>query len=120
AQAHQQRAEVGVAQPQLPVVDRVLADLLGGVRGVGDDDLLRRDAQGNGLLVRLYVEVAVFADQLEQVNARQVAGAVVQVHVLGAGVGGVDRSRVRTGVPVVDRRVVLHAGVGALPGRLGD
>ncbi len=42
------------------------------------------------------------------------------MHVLAAGVGGVDPPRLRRGVPVVDGVVVLDAGVGALPGRLGE
>ena len=69
---------------------------------------------------RLDVELAVLVEELHQVERGQVAGRVVDVHVLGAGVGGVDAAAVRAGVPVVDRRVELHAGVAALPGRLGD
>ena len=37
-----------------------------------------------------------------------------------ARVRAVDPTRRRAGVPLVDRRVVLHARVGTLPGRLGD
>src|SRR5439155_10835389 len=58
--------------------------------------------------------------ELEDVDTRQVAGAVIEVHVLGAWVRGGNRAGVRAGVPVVDRRVVLHAWVGALPRRLCD
>src|SRR3970040_2967119 len=58
--------------------------------------------------------------ELEQVDGGQVAGGVVQVHVVRAGGGGVDAAAVGAGVPVVDGGVVLHAGVGALPGGLGD
>ena len=49
----------------------------------------------------------------------EVAGGVVEEHVLAAGVAGVDARRVRAGVPVVDGGVELHARVAALPGRLG-
>jgi hypothetical protein len=41
AEAHQQPTEVGVADAQLAVVDRVLADRLGRVAREPDDDLLR-------------------------------------------------------------------------------
>src|SRR5262249_30780368 len=36
------------------------------------------------------------------------------------GIAGVDPSRVRAGVPVVDRRVELHAGIAAGPSGLRD
>ena len=42
------------------------------------------------------------------------------MHVLAARVGRGDLGRLRAGVPVVDRAVVLDARVGALPGRLRD
>ena len=45
---------------------------------------------------------------------------VVEVHVLAARVGRGDAAGLRRGVPVVDRAVVLDAGVGAGPGGLGD
>src|SRR3712207_8973972 len=51
-------------------------------------------------------------------RSREVAGRVVDVHVLRARVRRVDPARVRAGVPVVDDRVVLDARVGALPGGL--
>ena len=63
---------------------------------------------------------AVVLQELEQVDRREVAGRVVDVHVLRARVGCVDPARVRARVPVVDRRVVLDARVRAAPGRLGD
>ena len=47
---------------------------------------------------------------------RQIAGRVVEEHVLRARVGRVDPPCGRAGVPVVDRRIVLDAGIGAGPG----
>ena len=66
------------------------------------------------------VEHPVVGQELHQVQRRQVAGGVVQVHVLAARVRGVDPARLRAGVPVVDGVVVLDARVGALPGGLRD
>jgi hypothetical protein len=66
------------------------------------------------------VEGVVVAQELEQVEAGQVARRVVEVHVLGARVRPVDAAGVGGRVPVVDRAVELHAGVGALPGRPAD
>ena len=67
-----------------------------------------------------HVERAVGAAELHQVQRGQVAGRVVDVHVLAARVRGVDAPGVGAGVPAVDRRVVLHARVGAAIGGLGD
>ena len=69
-------------------------------------------------LKRSTSNVPSVAAELHQVDAGQVAGRVVEEHVLGAGVRGVDPPRVRAGVPAVDRRVVLHARIAAGPGRL--
>ena len=58
--------------------------------------------------------------ELHQVEAGQVAGRVVQEHVLRAGIRRVDARRVLAGVPVVDGGVELHAGIAAEPGGFGD
>ena len=120
AVAHQVGAEVGVAEPELAEGARVDADLLGRVAGGPDDDLLRQQDDVDGVLEGGHVERAVGAAELHQVQRGEVAGRVVDVHVLAAGVGGVDAPAVGRGVPLVDRRVVLHARVRAAPGGLGD
>ena len=117
---HQQGAEVRVAEAELAEGARVAADLLGRVARRADDDLLREEDDVDRVLEGLDVEAAVVAAELHQVDRGQVAGRVVDVHVLGARVGGVDPARLRAGVPVVDRRVVLDARVGAAPGGVGD
>ncbi len=117
---HQQRAEVGVAEAELAEGVGVLADLLGRVAGEADDDLLGEEDDVDRVLEVLGVEAAVLAAEFHQVERGQVAGRVVDVHVLAAGVGGVDPARLRAGVPAVDDRVVLDARVGAAPGGVGD
>src|SRR5204863_3256744 len=62
----------------------------------------------------------VLAAELHEVERGEVAGRVVDVHVLRARVGRVDATRVRAGVPVVDGGVVLNARIGAAPGGVGD
>ena len=42
------------------------------------------------------------------------------MHVLGAGIRSVDARRIRAGMPVIDRGIVLHAGIAAEVGTLGD
>src|SRR5436309_15751051 len=54
--------------------------------------------------------------ELQEVQAGQVAGGIVEEHVLRAWVAGIDASRVFRSVPAVDRGVVLHAGIASGPG----
>src|SRR6185503_8468112 len=72
-----------------------------------------------GRLETIGVERAVGFAELHEVNAGQVAGRVVQEHVLAARIRRVDAAAVRAGVPAVDRRVVLHAGIAAVPRTIG-
>ena len=72
------------------------------------------------MLERLDIELSVLVAELHQVQRGEVAGAVVEEHILRAGVAGVDAVRVLAGVPLVDGGVVLHAGVAADPGALAD
>ena len=63
---------------------------------------------------------AVLALELHQVQRGEIAGGVVEEHVFGAGIGGVDRLGAFAGVPFLDGAVVLHAGIAADPGAFGD
>ena len=120
AERHQQGAEVGVAEAELAEVPRRLADLRRRVVGPPDEDLLRREHDLDRVAEGVDVERALVVEEVQQVDRGQVAGAVVEVHVLRAGVRPVDPARRVRRVPAVDRRVELQAGVGALPRRLGD
>ena len=73
----------------------------------------------HGVAIGFDVEGSV-GRELQQVQAGQVAGRVVEEHVLAAGIGGVDARRVLRSVPAVDRGVVLHAGIAAVPGGFGN
>ncbi len=98
---------------------RVLAYHFRGIAGVVYQDFLRCDYYVYGVPVGFYVKCAV-GRELQQVQAGQVAGGVIQEHVLAAGIAGIDSGCVLRGVPAVDGRVVLHAGIAALPGGLGN
>ena len=117
--AHQQRAEVGVAEAERPELVGVLLDPRRRVGGVVDQDLLGGDRHLGREPVGLDVELAVGADELHEVERGEVARRVVEEHVLGARVGRVDPVRVGRGVPLVDGRVVLDARVAAQVGGLG-
>src|ERR1700726_5026451 len=72
------------------------------------------------MAISFHVKGSRRGDELEQVEAGQVARRVIEEHVLGAWVRGIDAARVLGGMPLVDGGVVLHAGVAALPGSFGD
>ena len=90
---HQQRAEVRVAEAELAEALRVPADLGRRIRRVADGDLLREEDDVDGVLEHLDVELAVLAAELHEVERREVAGRVVDVHVLAARVRRVDPAR---------------------------
>ncbi len=115
AECHEQGTEVCVAETELTEAAAVLTNLLGGIVGVANDDFLRREHAFDRGLVTLNVEGVIVVEELQQVDAGQVARRVVNVHVLAARVRAVDAGGVRRRVPAVDRGVVLHAGIGALP-----
>ena len=90
AASHEQRTEVRVAEPERAELLAVPGDLLGRVRGVADQDLLRRDRDVDRVLVGLDVDRAVVVEEAGEVDRRQVAAGVVEEHELAAGVAGVD------------------------------
>ena len=57
---HQQRAEVGVTQPERAELVAALGDALGGIAGQIDRDLLGEEEDAAGVLVALDVELAGF------------------------------------------------------------
>ena len=98
---------------------RIAPDRLGGIAAVVDQNLLRGDDDGAGVAIGGHVEGSV-GRELHQVEAGEVAGRVVEEHVLAAGIGRVDARRVLRRVPAIDRGVVLHARIAAVPGGVGD
>ena len=121
AEGHEERAEVGVAEAERAIVVRVLRDHLGGVAGGVDDDLHGGGDDADGVAVGGGCRTGLpGVRNFSRLKDGEVAGGVVEEHVLRAGIGGVDAGGVLGGVPAVDGGVVLHAGVAALPGGFGD
>ena len=119
ALGHQEGTEVGVALTQLTELEGVLADRLGRVGREAHRDLLGEEHDLDRVLERIDIEVVIVVEELHQVKRGEVASRVIQMEVLGTRVRCVDATALRARVPVVDRRVVLHAGVRALPRRVG-
>ena len=72
---------------------RVAHDDFGGIAGVVDDDFLRGDQDVDRVAIGFHVECAV-GRELQQIQAGQVAGGVIEEHVLAARIAGVDSCRV--------------------------
>ena len=87
ADPHQQRTEVGVAEAERPVVVRTLGDLLGRELSHRHRNLEHDRPQPDGMPVAVDVEhPGRIVVELSEVQRRQVAGGVVEEHVLAAGV----------------------------------
>ena len=117
---HDERTEVRVAQSQRAEHVGILGDHLGRIAGVVHQDLLGRDVDADRRLEALDVELPVRLLELHEVQRGEVAGRVVEEHVLGAGVGRMDRLGALASMPFLDGTVVLQTRIAANPGALGD
>ena len=68
----------------------------------------------------LQLKLGVGRKEMSEVERSQVACRIVEKHVFRTGIGGIDTTILRTGVPFVDCRVVLRAWIGTDPGSPGD
>ena len=78
---HQQGAKVRVAKAQRTVIVAVAADVLGRIAGVVHQDFLSGDEHFARLLEGFDVELAIFFDELHQVDRREIARRIIQEHV---------------------------------------
>ena len=120
AAMHQQGAEIRVAKTERPELVRVLLDARCRVARVPNDDLHSGQNDVDRVLEAGGVELAFLTHELHEVQRRQVAGAVVEIHVLGARIRCVDPPAVLRGVPAVDGIVELHSRIAATVRRFGD
>ena len=120
AVAHDERAEIRVAEAERAVDVRVLGDFLDGVARVVHDDFLRGDEEAHGGLEALHVECAVGLLELHEVQRGEIARRVVEEEILAARVRAVLPRGALAGVPLVNRGVELHARIAADVRALGD
>src|SRR3989441_3676247 len=85
----------------------------GRIARVSDQNLLGADYDLNCVFERINVELPIHGSELHEVQGGEVAGGVVEKHVLRTRVGRVDPIRVRAWVPLVDYRIKLDSGVAA-------
>ena len=116
AHPHEHGAEGRVAQAEGAELVAELGDGLAGELGHEHADLEHHGPEADAVPVAGQVEAAVLGEEGAEVQRGQVAGRVIQEHVFGAGVAGVDGAVFGAGVPVVDGGVELDARIRAGPG----
>ena len=85
AAQHQHRAEIGVAQPERAEVVRQPGDLLARELRHQHADLEHHRPEPDRVPIRLDIDLAgLDIDELDQVQAGQIAGRVVEEHVLAS------------------------------------
>ena len=89
AVAHDERAEVGVAEAEGAENVGVLRDLLDRIAGVIDEDFLRGDEDAHRRFESLDIERAVRALELHQVQRSEIAGGVIEEQIFRARIGGI-------------------------------
>src|SRR2546428_12551683 len=104
---------VGVAKSQRTKIVAVLLYRRGRIACVADENLLGADYDLNCVFEGFDVELPIHGSELHEVQRREVAGGVVEKHVLRTRVGRVDPIRVRAWVPLVDYCVKLDSGIAA-------
>ena len=117
---HAERTEIREAETERAIDVRVLRDFFRGIARVVHEDFLRGDIDANSSFEAFNVELAVLALELHQVQGSKIARGVVEENVFAARIGGVDRLGASTGVPLLDRTVILHSGVAANPSAFGN
>ena len=115
AQAHQERAEIRVSEPERPILVRTQRDFLRRIRRERDDDFHRRGKNAHGCTEARNVKQSIVIKKLDKVDASEVASGIVQKEVFTARIAGVDAPRLLARVPFLNGIVKLHARVGASP-----
>ncbi len=118
--SHHQRTQIGIAEAEGTVLIGEFGDPARRVLRHHHGDLEHHGPQPGGVFEACDVDRAIRLAEPHQVQRRQITRRIVEEHVFRARVGCIDPSRRRAGVPVVDGGVELHAGIGRVPGRLGD
>jgi hypothetical protein len=113
---HQVPADIGEAETEGAERVRQFGDPPGRKLRHHHRDFEHQRPQPHGVLECRHVERTIIALKSEQVEGGEVTRRVVEEHVLRTRIGGVDPPALRTGVPLIDGRIELKAGVGAGPG----
>ena len=117
---HQKSPEIRVTETQWPEKVTVFLNRLGGVAREIDQYLLGKNRQRHRRTKVVHLERLILGiDEGHQVQARQIAGRIVQEHIFGTGVTRIDATRGLHRIPAIDRAVVLNSRIATEMGGLG-
>ena len=121
---HEQGSEICITESQSAEFVAQPRDLLARKLGHQNRNLQYHGPEPDGMAVlingKILMALLVGFQKLQKVYRGEIAGGVIQKHVFAAGIAGIYPPVGRTGVPLVYRRIVLHAGIGACPGGISD
>ena len=121
AHSHQDGTEVGVAEPERPVVVGASGNCLRGKVGHCHRDLEHHCPEADCISVALEIELGrVVVVELPEVQGCEVARCVVEEHVFAAWVRCSDLATSRGRVPFVDGCMELHTRISRCPCSLSD
>ncbi len=86
----------------------VLGNSLCRIPGIIHDDFLGENYDLHSVAKSGDIKLALVVQKLQEIKGSQIAGRVIEKHILAAGVRGIDPSTMRAGVPAIYRRVKLH------------
>src|SRR5205814_4432124 len=108
-----ERAEIGVTEPERAEDVRILRDFFDGVAGVVDNNFLRGNENAHGRFKAVDIEHAVRFLELHQIKRSQIAGGVIEEKVFTAGISRILPACSLAGVPFVNGGIELHPGISA-------
>src|SRR5206468_10652317 len=113
AVAHDERAEVGVAEPERAKDMRILRDFFDRVARVIDNNFLRGNENAHRCFEAFDIEHPVRFLELHQIKRSQIAGSVIEKKVLTARISRILPGCSFAGMPFVNSGIELHPGISA-------
>ena len=121
AHLHQQSTQISVTETKRSEVVAQLSHFFRRELSHQDRNFENNRPQPNRVLVPFNIKHSVLLIvQSRQVNRSEITGGVIQEHVLRTRVRSIDATMSRTGVPLVNRGVVLQTRVRTVPSRLAN
>ncbi len=115
--AHEERTEIRIPQSKRPERKAQTCNLTTRELGHENGNFEHDGPESNRMAIGLQRECSLFCvEELQQIDRCKIACRVIEEHVFAAGIARTDRSIRRTCVPVVNRRIVLHARIRTAPG----
>ena len=117
---HDEPAQIGKAEAQRPVPQRVMRHGTRRILRHGGGDIEADRPQPHRMAEPLKTDLTILLHECHEVEGSEHTGRVVHEHEFGAGVRAIDAARSRACVPAVDGGIELQSGIGRSPGRAGN